>query len=70
MQGYDDLELADRRKLCRSLIDKAHGVTADEERELSVLMLMGIGLNESQARADVQLREHQNKATTKRKLRW
>lgn len=68
-RGYDDMELAQRRKLCRSLIDKGKDVTPDEERELSVLLLMGLGMSEVHARADIRHRAKQAKAT-KRKLRW
>ena len=59
MRGYDDMDIADRRKLCRSLIGNASKVTPEEEGELSVLLLMGTGLNERQARADVRLRKRQ-----------
>ena len=68
-RGYDDLEFDDRRKLCRDLIDRGTQATPDEETELSVLLLMGLGMTETQARGDVRLRKRQNKAA-KRKLPW
>ncbi len=69
MRGYDDLELRERRKLCRALIRKGRKTTADEECEMTVLMLMGIGMTEAQARADVRLRERQV-ASAKAAVPW
>lgn len=59
LEGFDELALEDRRKLTRKLIDKGSKVTAREETELSVLLLMGIGLTEEGARKDVILRAQQ-----------
>jgi len=69
MRGYDDLELRERRKMCRALIRKGGKITPDEEREMSVLLLMGIGMSEAQARTDIRLRERQGEAS-RRPLPW
>ena len=68
VMNFDDLDAKERRKLCRGLLDKVNP-TEQETLHLSVLLLMAQGLTEEQARNDVMLRAHQNKAL-KRKIRW
>lgn len=59
MRGFDDLTREERRKLCRAIIEKGPRATGEEQETMTILMLMGLGMTEAEARRDVKLRTRQ-----------
>jgi hypothetical protein len=53
LQGFDKIPREDRRTRVRELIDKGAKLSVPETTELTVLLLMGLGMNEREARQDV-----------------
>jgi len=68
VMDFDDLDAKERRKLCRSLLDKV-SPTEQDTLHVSVLLLMAQGMTEREARDDVMLRARQSKAMS-RKVPW
>jgi hypothetical protein len=56
---FDQMSPEDRRTLVRALLDKGRAVTEDEEGDLDVLLRMGLGMSEQEARDDIALRSQQ-----------
>lgn len=60
LRGFDELDAKARRRKVRVLIDKGNDVSVSERADLDVLLLMGLGMTELEARQDVALRRRQN----------